>query len=267
MLRTGWVVLTALALWPSPGLHAQDARQIVREAVQTELVADQNDHSRWIYFDDDRRPDRSVKQWVAETRQGSLHRIVALNGQPIPESEQRRRMDAFLQDPSSSAKQRKNEQHDDQQAAELLRLLPDAFIWTLQGERNGNYVLHFQPNSQFHPPDLESKVFAAMEGEMLVDLKEHRIVSLKGHLVHDVKLFGGLLGSLDAGGTFDVERRKTGGKVWQITETHVHINGHVLLFKTISEQEDDTKTQFTELEGSKDNTLSQAEQTLRAERR
>ena len=83
-----------------------------------------------------------------------------------------------------------------------------------------------------------------MEGDMAVDTKQLRIASLKGRLIHDVKIFGGLLGNLNAGGTFDVERRETGTQVWQITETHVHINGHAMIFKTISEHEDDVKTDF-----------------------
>jgi hypothetical protein len=171
-------------------------------------------------------------------------------------------MDAFIRDPGSRSRQRKNEQHDDEQAAELLRLLPDAFIWTYQGQKDSDEVLHFRPDPQFRPPDLESKVFAAMEGDMLVDTRQLRIVSLKGRLVRDVKLMGGFLGSLNAGGTFDVERRETGGSVWQITETHVHIDGHVLLFKTISEQEDDWKTRFRQLTGNEDDSLRSAEEDL-----
>jgi hypothetical protein len=110
---------------------------------------------------------------------------------------------------------------------------------------------------------MESRVFAAMEGDMTVDAKQHRIVSLKGRLIHDVKILGGLLGGLDAGGTFDVERRQTGMTVWQITETHVHIQGHVLIFKNISEEEDDVKTNFKQIPA--DVTLEQAENELLAE--
>ena len=62
-----------------------------------------------------------------------------------------------------------------------------------------------------------------------------------------MKIFGGLLGQLDSGGTFDVERRETGEGVWQITETHVHIVGHALIFHTISEEEDDEKWDFKPL--------------------
>ena len=95
---------------------------------------------------------------------------------------------------------------------------------------------------------------------MMVDKEQHRIASLKGKLIQDVKILGGLLGNLDAGGTFDVERRQTGSNVWQITETHVHIQGHALIFHTISEQEDDVKTDFKPL--PPDITIQQAKQDL-----
>jgi hypothetical protein len=142
----------------------------------------------------------------------------------------------------------------------MLKLLPQAFLWTNTGEKDGSFVLHFKPNPEFQAPDWESRVFAAMEGDMRVDASEHRIVSLKGRMIRDVKFFGGLLGHLKAGGTFDVERRKTGGNEWQITETHVHIQGQALLFKSISENEDNVKAKFKELPG--DISLRQAEDDL-----
>ena len=240
--------------------YADDAKQFVQQAVQTELAKDRDDHSRWIYFETDRKADRSVKQWVAETRDGSLRRAVEINGQPVPEPEQRRKMDSYLGDSWARSRQRKSEQHDDQQATEMLNLLPQAFVWTKQGTKGNLTLLHFKPDPQFRPPDLESKVFAAMEGDMAVDSEQHRIASLKGKLIRDVKIAGGFLGNLNAGGTFDVERRETGKQVWQITETHVHIQGHALLFKTISEQEDDVKTNFKQL--ADDVTMQKAEGEL-----
>ena len=95
---------------------------------------------------------------------------------------------------------------------------------------------------------------------MRVDERQHRIVSLKGQLVRDVKFGGGLFAALKAGGTFDVERRETGKGEWQITETHIHIQGHALLFKSIAEQEDDVKSKFEQL--SDDVSLEQAEKRL-----
>jgi hypothetical protein len=261
--RPGGFLLWTIAVLAPAICSGEDARQFVQRAVQAELAGDRNDHSHWIYFETDRKAGHSVTQWVAETRDGSLRRVVELNGQPVPEPDQRRKMDNYLSDGGARSKQRKSEQHDDQQAEELLNLLPQAFIWTNQGTKDNLTLLHFKPNPDFHPPDLEAKVFAAMEGDMAVDTRQLRIASLKGRLIRDVLIAGGWLGRLNAGGTFDVERRETGDKIWQITETHVHIQGHALLFKTISEQEDDVKTRFRQLTG--DPSLQQTEEELMKE--
>ena len=259
MPRTRRIVLAILLVTALPAC-AQSPRDLVRQAVQTELVASGNDHSHWLYFEIDRQPAKSVKQWVAQAKSVSLNRVVELNGQSLPESQQRQQMTAFINDPRAQAKQRKSGQHDDEQAAELLRMLPDAFLWTSQGEQGNNLRFHFKPNPQFHPPDLEGRVFAAMEGDMIIDRDQHRIVSLKGRLIHDVKIAYGLLGNLQAGGTFDVERRELTPSVWEITETHVHIQGHALIFKTISEQEDDVKSHFEQIAPS--TSLQQAQVEL-----
>jgi hypothetical protein len=261
-----WLLALSLFAQPSaPALaqnDAQDARAFVQKAVQNELAKDQNDHSRWLYYEDDRKPENPVKQWVADTSNGSLKRILQVDGHRLSQSEQLDRINRFLGDTSAQAKARKSSAHDDKEATEMLELLPKAFIWTRKGEEGDNTVLHFKPDPNFRPPDLEARVFAAMEGDMSVDTKQLRIASIKGKMIQDVKILGGILGELNAGGTFDVERRETGDGVWQITETHVHINGHALLFKTISEQEDDVKTHFKQLPQSI--TMEQAKNELMA---
>jgi hypothetical protein len=247
----GWALGSTLLIGccaAAPGQNPnQDPKQIVQQAVKAELTANDNDHSRWLYFEVDNKPRNSVTQWVAETPQGDLHRILKQNDQEFPVGEQRNKMDAFVRDSGARAQQKKAGQHDYEQAVELLKLLPDAFAWTTTGSRDGNTLLHFKPDPKFHPPNREARVFASMEGDMTVNDAQHRIVSLKGRLIRDVKFGGGLFATLKAGGTFDVERREVGRNEWQITETHVHIEGHALLFKSISEQEDDEKSKFRRL--------------------
>lgn len=260
MFRTGYIFILLFLAGQLAALRGQDAKQIVQRAVQTELTADQNDHSHWLYCETDRKQKRTVKQWVAETQTADLQRVTEKNGHVLSPAEQRKLMDSFVYDSGAQAKQRKAAQQDDRQATELLRLLPDAFLWSNAGKQGGNIVLHFKPNPQFHAPDIEARVFAAMEGNLAVDPTQYRIASLKGQLIHDVKIGGGLFGDLKTGGSFDVERREIGKGKWQITETHVHIYGHALLFKSISEQEDDIKTEFKELPQAI--TLQQAEGKL-----
>ncbi len=45
-----------------------------------------------------------------------------------------------------------------------------------------------------------------MEGSVWVNGKEARVEEITGHLIHEVKFGGGLLGHLNKGGTFDVKQ-------------------------------------------------------------
>jgi len=240
--------------------NGQDARQIVEQAVKTELVADAADHTHWLYYEVDSKPNVTVKQWVAETSTGNLTCVVEKNGVTFAKARQREDMDNFIGNPAAQANRRKSGEHDDQQATQMLSMLPRAFLWTKASTQGNDTILSFTPNPQFRPPTWQSRVFAAMAGVMVVNNTQHRIVSLKGHLIRDVKFFFGLLGDLQAGGSFDVERRELASGAWQITQTHVHIQGHALIFKTISEQEDDEKSRFEELPAYI--TLAQAENDL-----
>jgi len=260
-MRRGLFRFAASLLFLVPAFAvSEDPTVVVRQAVDTELTASRNDHSRWLYYEVDRKPDGTTSQWVADTGDGSLHRVMSEKGRPLSTTAQRSRMERFIQDPSARAKQRSNGEHDDKQSEEMLRLLPDAFVWNITATRNGSTFLHFRPNPQFKPPTWESRVFAAMEGDLQVDNAQHRIVSLKGKLIHEVKFCYGLCGNLSSGGTFDVERRETGPGIWQITETHVHIHGTALFFKNISQDEDDQKSRFHQLPGGI--TLADAETDL-----
>lgn len=242
----------------------QQPVQIVEQAVRTEMADDAADHSLWMYYEVDRKPGDGVVQWVGDTRMGSLYRVLQQAGRTLTISEQRAKMDAFIDSPAAQSKQRQGGQHDDKQASQMLSMLPKAFIWTLIGQHGQTTYLHFQPDPNFVPPTWESRVFAAMEGVMEVDDTGHRIVSLRGKLIRQVKFAWGLLGELEPGGTFDVERRELAPGIWEITETHVHIQGHALIFKSISEQEDDVKSHFEELPPTI--TLREAEEKLMAQK-
>ena len=243
---SGWLLGTCL-LGPWTAVAAESSVEFVQRAVTNELNQDRADHSHWLYLEGDVRPGHYVRQWVAEVSDGNLRLVVQADGQTLTPQQQEQGMSSYLQNSGVQAKQRKSEAHDDREAEEMLELLPRAFLWTRESEKGDDLLLHFKPDPNFRPPDLESKVFAAMEGEMLVNTRAMRIASIKGKLIQNVKIFGGILGQLDAGGTFDVERRETGGGIWQITQTHVHIHGHALIFKTIGEQEDDEKWDFKQL--------------------
>jgi hypothetical protein len=57
-----------------------------------------------------------------------------------------------------------------------------------------------------------------------------------------------------------VERRNIGDGVWEITATHVHIHGHALIFKSITEDQDEETSNYRPTPPS--TTLKQAEKML-----
>ncbi len=252
-------------------LHAQQqqdprAQEIVRKAVQVELAADRSDHSRWQYRDINRKPDGESLYQVVETDHGAVKKKLKHNGQPLTPEELKAedaRIQSFVNDPSQQAKQRKDGELDDKRAENMLRLLPDAFLWTIKNDTPDTVTLAFVPDPNFTPSTMEARVFAAMAGEITVNKQQNRIASIKGKLIHDVTFGWGLFGRMNQGGTFNVERRELSPGIWQITESHIHIDGHVLLFKTISEQDDEVKTDFRPTPPN--TTLTDAANILKAE--
>ena len=85
---------------------------------------------------------------------------------------------------------------------------------------------------------------ATMAGTMVVMHNGNHIRTFRGALTEDFRIGFGLFGKLYKGGTFDIERREVGPGYWEITETHVHIIGHVFFFKTIGEQQDEVKSDW-----------------------
>jgi hypothetical protein len=239
---------------------SRPATDIVAEAVRAELTADQNDHSRWRYHDEQKQQDDSVSI-VVQTENGAVRRLIAKYGRPLTPAEMQaesNRIDSFIHDPTLLAKQHRDGAQDDKSARDLLNMLPTAFLWRVESEDAETIHLHFEPNPGFDPPSLQARVLGAMNGELVVDKSQHRIETISGRLTRDVTFGFGFLGRLRAGGTFRVERRQVAPNLWQITETHVHIDGKALFFKNISQNEDEVQTDFTQVPGG--TTLEQAVQ-------
>jgi hypothetical protein len=238
-----------------------DALQAIRSAVDSENQANRTDKSIWTYRDHDNVPGKDATYTTFETRQGALRRMIELDGRPLPPNDaqsETQRLNDYVHDPSAQAKARKNAAHDDAQAAELLNMLPTAFIWTTVSQSPEFITLSFRPNPSFDPPNIEARIMGMMAGQVIIARDGNRIRTLKGQLTENVNIGFGLV-RMYKGGTFDIERRQVGGGHWQITDTHVHMGGHALFFKSIGTQEDETKTDW---KPSPANTLEDAARIL-----
>jgi hypothetical protein len=242
---------------PTPPAAPQ---QLVQSVVTQELAAGAADHTHWLYQDADQTPKLRQVRWIAEADTADIARTLEENGKALPLAEQHKRVETYVRDKGSQAKERKKQQEDIKQTVDLLKLLPVAFEWTITGKSGDETTLQFKPDAKFHPPTAQARILAAVEGDLVINEAQLRILHLKGQLIHDVKFAGGLLGEIKAGGNFAIEHKEIAPGQWQIAETHVHLNGHLLLFKSVSEQEDDIKTNYKRLPDSL--SLDQAAVTL-----
>ena len=262
--RAAATLIVAISFFkPAPVAAQQDARALVRTIVRSELAADSSDRSQWMFRDANTTPGKSTVTLVVQTSEGDLSKTIQINGHPLAAQQQtaeEQKMHRFVTDPAVRQKQRQDQKQDDQRAASLTKMLPDAFLWTKTAQNANDTTLTFKPDPGFYPPNYQARVFAAMQGTMVVDTRDKRIKSLRGQLTKDVNFGYGLLGKLQKGGTFEIERQKIGPGVWEITSTHIHIQGHALLFKSIGEQQDEETSGYAPTPRS--TTLAAAEQLL-----
>jgi hypothetical protein len=216
------------------------ANEFVRQIIDNELQAEQNDHSHWMLRLKTERSGKAEIREVVETKDGDLDWLISENGKPIADDQQRERergLQRLVSNPGELRKSQQEKEQDLTRTQRILKMLPDAFVFEY-GERRGDLqAVKFKPNQHFRPPSHEAAVFHAMEGTLWLNAKQKRLAEISGHLTRPVKFGGGLLGHLDAGGQFYAKQEEVEPGYWELAVLNVDLKGRMLFFKTISVQE------------------------------
>jgi hypothetical protein len=254
-------------LWSAVGMAQQSPlpqnmppNDLVRKVVTHELEAENQDHSHWMYQSETRVPAPAKTKTVVETKNGDVTYLDDIDGHPLTpqqKSAEDQRIQHFINDPEEQNKARRDGAADDEKSARLFGMLPDAFVFENAGTQGDNLKLTFHPNPDFTSHSSEAYVFHKMDGFVIVNTKENRLVEIYGSLSHGVEFGGGLFGHLDPGGTFDVRREEVAPGHWAITKLKVSMSGKILFFKTIAVQQDEIDSHFQRVPDS--TSLSQAE--------
>lgn len=225
----------------------ENPQQLVKETIYNELNANKQQPNYWMYRDVDTERGKTQADRVVETPACWFRWTVSINGQPLTaeqQQQQQAKMEKLVNDASACRKNREAINQDGNKAENLMKMLPDVFLYTYDGEQDGNIRLKFKPNPQFHPPSNEAKVFHGMEGFLLINKPEKRLAGISGTLMQDVDFGWGILGKLYKGGTFKVRQTRLAANDWEVTTLDVHIGGKALFFHTISEQQTEVKSAF-----------------------
>jgi hypothetical protein len=185
----------------------------------------------------------STTKDIIETKDGDIARLVAVNDKPLtPEraKAERDRLDNLLAHPELQARRHKKEQEDSARENEMVRLLPDAFIYTYHGivdTPNGPaWRLDFVPNEKFLPPDRQAQVYHGMAGQLWIDCAQKRLSRLDAHLIADVDFGWGVIGRLYKGGTILVIQKDVGENHWEALHLKLNLTGKILMVHTVTFQ-------------------------------
>jgi len=210
----------------------------------------------FTYRDTKRKKDGSTEtKQMMQTPQMVLGRIVAINGKPLT-AEQRQneegRLNRLTNDQEELEKKKKEQKEDDARARKMVRAIPDAFTFQLvrteQGPSGEVAVFNFVPNPNWVAPDRELQVFTGMSGTLKIAVKPERLSLMQAQLVKDVNFGWGILGKLYKGGDFMIEQSEIAPGHWDVTHMKLHFTGKVLLVKSLNIQEDESTSDYHEVQ-------------------
>jgi hypothetical protein len=80
--------------------------------------------------------------------------------------------------------------------------------------------------------------------------------------VENIDFGFGILGHIAKGGTFEIQRIQVSSSHWKTHLVDIHVNGRMLLFKTITKQQHETRSDFESVPQDLD--VQQAEALLQS---
>ena len=249
----GLVALAAISACSLVQLRAAppvQAPELVQKALSREIAALQDKSRPMRYRLHKSSPRLSTTKDMVETRDGVIGMMVEANESALSAEDTAReqsRLDDLLENPAKQKKRKQTQDEDTARALKALRYLPTAFLYTDRGEvatpAGPAESFTFVPNPKFDPPDLETTVLTGLTGEMIIDLKQTRVVRLEVHLRQDVDFGWGILGRLARGGWLRIDQREVLPGIWRMERFQMDMTGRVL-FRSRTFQTTEEETQF-----------------------
>ncbi len=159
-----------------------------------------------------------------ETVDGPVRRLVSVDGHETSPSERKadeERLRRLAENPGAQRSWKQNQEADKKKFEALLQEIP-------------NYA----------PKTYEQRVLHAFGGLIVVNLEEKRLAGLSATLEQQVDFGYGVIGRLDKGGSINITRVRVSPGIWKTASFKIDMRGRMVLFKTISKQQDETRDNF-----------------------
>jgi hypothetical protein len=248
--------VTGMAL--TPALPSQTAKDLIGDACYNELQQREK-RTLWSYVAERHSDNHVFREQVIETVDVPVRHLLAVDGNPPTSAqvkEENDRHQELLNNASRRHAIQKQQDNDEKMMAELLRIIPQAFVFEDLGKEGQSERIAFHPNPEFKPKTYEQRILHALDGIVFVDLQEKRIARLSGSLGTSVVFGYGVIGRVEQGGTTEITRVRLSPQVWKTSAEKIAIDGRFVMLKTINKHQDESRTGFEPI--APDTTFAQA---------
>jgi len=211
----------------------------------------------WSYVAERRNDSHMFREQVIETVDDPVRHLLAVDSPTLAQvKEEDDRHQELLNDASRRHAIHEQQDDDDNKMEELLRIIPEAFVFEDQGKEGQSERIAFHPNAGFKPKTYEQRVLHALDGIVFIDLADRRIARLSGSVGTRVDFGYGLIGHVNQGGTTEITRVHLSPGVWKTSLERIDIYGRFVMLKTINKHQDESRTGLGPV--APDKTLAQA---------
>lgn len=197
---------------------------------------------------------------VIESKDGSVARLILKDGRPLTEAEdkaEQERLNAMIASPSDYFHHVKNEESGRKIADAMIRLMPDAMLYTYvpeQPQSNSNHgalevVMDYEPNPSWRPPTTTSAALTGLKGRIWIDAGSHQLVRMEGTIFQGVNFGWGMLAHIYPGGRLVLEQANAGQQRWIFTHFDQQITVRALMVKTLKVHANVDAAEFQTLPG------------------
>ena len=226
---------------------AEPAQQLVADVIYNELH-DRECDSYWEYRSERIAGPQNIVREQVETSEGPIFRVIEDHGNTLGAAARERedqRLRTLVERPGAMAHIRQEHEQDEARLTKVMQMMPAAFLFEYDGPAEGDSVrISFKPNPGFNPSGYEARVVHALGGTLTVNQRLKRMIDMNGRLVEHVDFGYGILGHIEKDGTFEIRRQQVSDTHWKTDLVDVHIQGKVLLFKDVTKDQRESRTDF-----------------------
>ena len=188
---------------------------------------------------------------VVETSSGRMHRLLSLDGRSLTAGEKKAeddRIQYLVNHPDVFRRENQARNDDEAKTTELLNKMSKMFLFEAGGAEENCTRINFKPNPAFQEQTYQDRVIHGMAGYLLISgAPGYRLCRLDASLQHPVEFGFGLLGKVSQGSSLRMDRFPVSPGQWKTSRLILHVDGNILLLKSVSRQEDSMHSDFRQV--------------------